>query len=218
MGAVFRNRRTAVIALSTVPILGFAFGTFLAVTLPGRANPDTGTEAFGSGADPVTFTSLTSSPTASPTSGAPTTAPASVSPTSPRTPPRTTRSRDATAPTVGTAVTEVSQIWTDFWCSAGPTRTNIQIPVRDPTDPASALKMNVRFVLHREDNGTFDLDQVNVQSDKSPFTFQLGPYPGPNPAYTYSNVLDMVVTATDRAGNKTVRTFAKFMTFMDCKA
>jgi hypothetical protein len=210
---VFRNRRTAVIALSTVPILGFAFGTFLAVTLPGRANPDKGTEAFGTGANPVTSTSLTPSPTASPTP-----IPTSASPTSPRTPPRTTRPRDATAPTIGTAVTEVSQIWTDFWCSAGPTRTNIQIPVRDPTDPARALKVNVRFVLHREDKGTFDLDEVNVQSDKSPFAFQLGPYPGPNPAYTYSNVLDMVVTATDRTGNKTVRTFASFMTFMDCKA
>jgi hypothetical protein len=215
-----RNRRTAVIAWISAPIVGFAFGAFLAFSLPSSASRDNGADTNGTGARPVAVASLTTS--APPTTAQATTEPSpspSATATATRNPPRTTTpQRDRTAPTIGKAGTEYGGIWTDFWCSAGPTRTNITIPVTDRTDSASRLRVNVRFVLHREDGGTFDLDQVTVQSDASPFVLQFGPYPGPNPAYAYNNTIDLVVTATDRAGNKTTRTFAAFLTFNDCKA
>jgi hypothetical protein len=203
-----RSRRTRLIALSLVPVLGFAFGAYLAVTLPGSPDPDGATEAFGGG--PAAAAALTPSPSAPTTSAAPS--------TSRPTPRASFRPRDRIAPTVGRATSEYKGIWTDFWCSAGPTISKILIPMADPTDGAGALRVHVRFVLHREDGATVDLDEMDVTSDTSPFTLQLGPYPGPNDAYTYDNVLDMIVTATDRAGNKASRTFASFMTFNDCKA
>jgi hypothetical protein len=197
--------------LSLVPVLGFAFGAYLAITLPGRSDPDGATEAFGGG--PAAAAALTSSPSAPTTSAAPSTS----RPSTP-TPRASFRPRDRVAPIVGKATSEYGGIWTDFWCSAGPTISKITIPIEDRTDAARALKVHVRFVLHREDNDTVDLDEKAVTSDTSPFTFQLGPYPGPNDAYTYDNVLDMIVTAVDRAGNTVSRTFASFMTFNDCKA
>jgi hypothetical protein len=220
VGASVRNRRTAVIAWISAPIVGFAFGAFLAFTMPSSASRDNTANTAGTGARPVAMSTTSPSPTTAP----PTTPPAasatpSPSPTPTRTPPRATGpQRDRTAPTIGKATSEVAGIWTDYWCSAGPTRTNISIPVQDRTDSASRLKVDLRFVLHREDGGIFDLDQVTVQSDSSPFTLQFGPYPGPNPAYAYNNTIDLVVIATDRAGNKTTRTFAAFLTFNDCKA
>jgi hypothetical protein len=210
-----------VIAWISAPIVGFAFGAFLAFAVPGSASRDNGADPTDTGAGPVAMASLTTSPT--PTAGPPTTQP-STSPTPsatappPKNPTRTTPPRDRTGPTIGTATTEVAGIWTDYWCSAGPTRTNVSVPVTDRTDSASRLRVTLRFVLHREDGGTFDLEQVTVQSDASPFGLQFGPYPGPNPAYAYNNTIDLVVTATDRAGNRTTRTFATFMTFNDCKA
>jgi len=219
MGVVrFQNRRTALLALSSVPVLGFVFGLILAIGLPGSSHPDDGSGAFGAAGPATATTTLT--PTAS--AGPPTAPSASRTPTSNGTVPRTTRprttpARDRIAPTIGPAVTQYAGIWTDFWCSAGPTTSDIQVPVQDRTDPAGTLTVNLRFVLHRSDGGKFDLDTVTVQSDSSPFAFRLGPYPGPNDAYTYDNVIDLVVTATDRAGNKTTRSFASFMTFNDCK-
>ena len=218
MGAV-RNRRTAAIAWISAPLVGFAFGAFLAFSLPSSANRDNGTDATGTGARPVAVTT-SAPPTTVPPTAEPSPSPTpSATATATRNPPRTTTpARDRTAPTIGTAVAEYGGIWTDFWCSAGPTRTNISIPVQDRTDSASRLNVNVRYVLHREDGGTFDLDQVTLQSDASPFVLQFGPYPGPNPAYAYNNTIDLVVTAKDRAGNRTTRTFATFLTFNDCKA
>jgi hypothetical protein len=137
---------------------------------------------------------------------------------SPVAPSTTTPPRDRVAPKIGAATTQYGEIWTNFWCSAGPNQTMIKIAIQDPTDRASALTVKVRFVLHREDKRTFNLGQKSVSSKTSPFTFQFGPYPGPSDNYTYSNVVDMVVTATDRAGNKSTHTFASFVQFMDCKA
>jgi hypothetical protein len=209
-----RNRRIRLIALSVVPVLGFAFGAYLALTLPGSSEPERGTEAFGGG--PAAQVVLTPSPPApSTTATESTSGTSSLNTTTPR---ASLRPRDRTTPTIGKATSEYGGIWTDFWCSAGPTTSKIVVPVQDRTDPASALKVHVRFVLHREDGGTLELDEVTVAGDASPFTFQLGPYPGPNDAYAYNNVLDMVVTATDRSGNKSTRAFASFVTFNDCKA
>jgi hypothetical protein len=217
VGAV-RNRRTAVIAWISASIAGFAFGAFVAFALPSSASRDNAGDTVGNGARPVGLTSPTPTPTPAPTTPPPTTTPtptAAPTTTAPRT---TTTQRDRTPPTIGSATTDVGGIWTDYWCSAGPTRANISVPVTDRTDSARRLNVVLRFVLHREDGGTFDLEQVTVQSERSPFAFQFGPYPGPNPSYAYNNTIDLVVTATDRAGNKSTRTFAGFMTFNDCKA
>jgi len=219
--AWFRERRISLVALGAVPVLGFAVGLVIAFAVPG-GGPDPGGDADVVGTEaaatraivgPGPATSPAPTPTASPT-GEPT--PSTAAPKATR--PTTARPGDRTRPTIGKADAQPAGIWTDFWCSAGPTVSEISIPVQDETDRAGALAVHVRFVLHREDGKTMDLDAMDVRSDRSPFAFKLGPYPGPNGSYTYSNVLDMVVTAKDRAGNTATRTFASFMTFNDCKA
>ncbi len=175
----------------------------------GDAQQVLGTAAAG-GAPP----GVSSTPTAAPTATVTTTSPAPAPPPSSSSP-----ARDQAAPSIGDAVTENLGIWTDYWCSAGPTRSQIQIPVQDPTDATNQLQVTVHFVLRRGDTqGTVDMGTVAVSAASSPFVVDFGPYPGPDADYAYDNVIDMNVTATDPAGNSATRTFASFMTFNDCKA
>src|SRR5262245_39987620 len=177
---------------------------------PAHSNAAASPTSTGASTEPV-MELTTSEPSITPTPS-PSASPSPMAPSTTTTPPR-----DRIAPKIGTATSQYQEIWTNFWCSAGPNETVVKIAVQDATDRASALKVKVQFVLHREDKGTFILGQNTVTSKSSPFSLQLGPYPGPNDKYTYSNTLDMVVTATDAAGNKSTHTFASFITFMDCK-
>jgi hypothetical protein len=213
------DRRIAAAAIGTSVVVALGIAAIVAFVVPSSpAHSNAGaTSSDAPGGVTATLTDLTTgtSPTAEPTL----TQTASPGPSpAPETTTSTTPARDRVAPKIGAAATQYSEIWTDFWCAAGPTRTQITFPVRDSTDAASALTVKVRFVLHREDKKTVNLDQKSVSSKSSTFTFQFGPYPGPNDDYTYSNVVDLVVTATDRAGNRSTRTFASLVQFMDCKA
>jgi hypothetical protein len=212
-----RDRQIAAVALGTSVVVALGIAAIVAFVVP-----STPARSNAAAASPTASDTPTATPTELTTSASPTAEPSMTqtpSPgPSPTAPPTTTPPRDRVAPKIGAATSQYAEIWTNFWCSAGPNITEIKIPVQDPTDRASALAVKVRFVLHREDKQTLLLGQTNVSSKSSPFMLQLGPYPGPSDNYTYSNVVDMVVTATDRAGNKSTRTFASFVQFMDCKA
>jgi hypothetical protein len=215
-----RDRQIAAVALGASVVVALGIAAIVAFVVPGTAAHSNAAAASPTSSDSPTATAV-ATPTESSTSASPTAEPSMTQMPSPTATPAvsttTTPPRDRVAPKIGAATSQYPEIWTNFWCSAGPNITEIKIPVQDPTDRASALAVKVRFVLHREDAKTLLLGQTNVPSKSSPFTLQLGPYPGPSDNYTYSNVVDMVVTATDRAGNKSTRTFASFLTFMDCK-
>jgi hypothetical protein len=196
-----------------VTLLVVAIGFAVVVNGMGSndALPDNGVDTvLGEAADAG---AVATSPAASPSP-----APSSTATRSPSLTPSPTPSRDRTAPTIGEAVSQYTGIWTEYWCSSGPRRSQIQIPVADETDAVESLEVVVRYVLRRGDNQeTFPLGEVRLTPSGNPVVLTIGPYPGPNAAYASTNVIDMTVNATDEAGNRSTRTFVSFMTFSECK-
>ncbi len=154
--------------------------------------------------------------------GAPTTsaaAPASLATSPSSTPaPSPTPTRDQAPPAIGQAVSQYSGIWTEYWCSSGPRRSQIQIPIDDPTDAVESLQVVIRYVLRRGDNQeTYPLGEVRLAPSGDPVAITFGPYLGPNGAYASINSVDMTVTVTDPAGNSSTRTFRDFVSLSECK-
>jgi hypothetical protein len=155
--------------------------------------------------------------TGAPTTSAAASASLAASPSS--TPvPSTTPTSDQTPPAIGQAVSQYSGIWTEYWCSSGPRRSQIQIPIADPTDAVESLQVVIRYVLRRGDSQeTYPLGEVRLTPSGDPVTITFGPYLGPNGAYASINSVDMTVTVTDPAGNSSTRTFSNFVTLSECK-
>lgn len=208
-----RGLRYALVALC-VAVAALSAGLIVVLTNvppddPAAAAPTEGAQmVLGTAPSPSASPPPSPSPSPTTTPPAPTAAPPPPAPTG-----------DQVGPVIGNAVPDRPGVWTNQWCSAGSTITRIEIPVEDATDPASSLQMVVQFVLRRSDNqATVDMGRFNVTSSNSPFIIDFGPYQGPNPAYAYDNVVDVIVTVRDQAGNTATRTFPSLFTVNDCKA